>query len=875
MFTAPTAGYLITSHSKGGIETIGKSRSGRVACAVTVAVLVLVLTVVFAPLACAETGTSGNKDVSSESRVLKNIPELSWTRGEPFPVVDGVTIFPTLAPSDPSYSTHWYAGSIYPWYLFAQNAQTISTSITVPYSAPSSDEFYYVLLSAWDDAGSYDQIGFSDSYGTWGLTYSWTSGPIDNLEFHYSPNVMALSLGVTYTFYITTESGVTHFSAYQGSTKVWSLNAPTGGNYLILSNAYTDYEEVWQTSTPGGSPAFDFYFDNNYWISSGGGSNATTWNTFSSSAPSNVAVVINGNAVLVHNPSAPSISASPTSGSVNAGSSISTKVSLSPFYYGFENTVSLSASGLPVGDTASFSLYLGAPGFNSTLTISTASTTLGGTYSITITGTGGGVTYSTTYTLTIQVEVTFAQSGVGSDFTGTVVTIDGTNYSVSSLPASFWWNSGSTHSFSYASPLSVSGGKRYVWTSTTGLSTAQSGSLTVTGSGSVTGNYVTQFQENVSYSTSDNSTPSSAPVLSGTGNGSSFAYAMTTTPETVWLDNGTSWYTTNPITTGSGTEQWIATSGAYGMVTGAITIAPVYYHQYLVTASYSTSDSSSPSGSIVLTGKENRLTYTLTLATSTQTAWLDATTPWSVDNLITASSGTEQWIATSGAYGTVTGVISIAPMYYHQYHVSVELNPATGGSVLVGSGWFGAGATFQTTASANPGWQFEGWNGSGEGSYSGVDNTASTVVGAPLVETATFYPGLTITASSGISVSYTYGATSGFIPEGTSQTIFAPQGTNITLTASPTLFIYSFSGWTGSTISSESTISVVLNSPLSLTANCSFNYVNIGILSAVVTAAVIVLTLTIRRVRGGSHRRRGPRHLRKKFKVQILPDNDH
>lgn len=151
------------------------------------------------------------------------------------------------------------------------------------------------------------------------------------------------------------------------------------------------------------------------------------------------------------------------------------------------------------------------------------------------------------------------------------------------------------------------------------------------------------------------------------------------------------------------------------------------------------------------------------------------------------------------------------------------------------------------TASSNSGWEFEGWNGSGEGSYSGMNDTASIVVNAPLVETATFYPGLTIATSNGISVSYIYGSISGSIPAGTSKTIFAPKGTNITITASPTFFVYSFSIWTGSTISSESTTYVILNSPQSLTASYSFSYINISILSAVVIAAAVMVLLFIRR----------------------------
>jgi hypothetical protein len=93
-----------------------------------------------------------------------------------------------------------------------------------------------------------------------------------------------------------------------------------------------------------------------------------------------------------------------------------------------------------------------------------------------------------------QWHVTFGQSGVGSDFTGTVVTVDGTGYRASVLPVSLWFDNGSSHGFAYNSSLVVGAiAKRYVWNTTSGLSTAQSGTIVVSGFGSVTGNYKTQY----------------------------------------------------------------------------------------------------------------------------------------------------------------------------------------------------------------------------------------------------------------------------------------------------------------------------------------------------------------------------------------------
>jgi len=98
-----------------------------------------------------------------------------------------------------------------------------------------------------------------------------------------------------------------------------------------------------------------------------------------------------------------SLSASPTSLSVTQGSSGSTTISTS-VTGGFNSAISLSASGLPAGVTASFNpTSIGAPGGgNSTLTLSASSAATTGTSNVTITASGGGVTHTTTIALTVN-----------------------------------------------------------------------------------------------------------------------------------------------------------------------------------------------------------------------------------------------------------------------------------------------------------------------------------------------------------------------------------------------------------------------------------------------------------------------------------------
>jgi len=97
-----------------------------------------------------------------------------------------------------------------------------------------------------------------------------------------------------------------------------------------------------------------------------------------------------------------SISVNPNFGSVIQGGSVTTTITAT-LDAGATQSVSFSASGLPSGATASFSPTACNPTCNSSLTISTLSTTPAGTYPITITGIGGGWTRTTTYSLTVNV----------------------------------------------------------------------------------------------------------------------------------------------------------------------------------------------------------------------------------------------------------------------------------------------------------------------------------------------------------------------------------------------------------------------------------------------------------------------------------------
>jgi len=95
------------------------------------------------------------------------------------------------------------------------------------------------------------------------------------------------------------------------------------------------------------------------------------------------------------------ISASPGTQTVNVGNATTYTASIGALN-GFTGVVTLSASGLPTGATASFSPATVTGTGSSTLTVTTTGSTPVGTSTLTITGTSGSLTHSTTATLAVD-----------------------------------------------------------------------------------------------------------------------------------------------------------------------------------------------------------------------------------------------------------------------------------------------------------------------------------------------------------------------------------------------------------------------------------------------------------------------------------------
>jgi regulation of enolase protein 1 (concanavalin A-like superfamily) len=173
-----------------------------------------------------------------------------------------------------------------------------------------------------------------------------------------------------------------------------------------------------------------------------------------------------------------SISASPTTVSVAAGTSGSTSISTA-LVSGSAESITLSTSGLPAGVTAGFSPNTITAGASSSLTLGVAGSVAPGTYPITITGTATSATHSTPLSLTVTapgaLPSPWADTDVGAPSPAGSASFSGGVFSVNGSGADIF---GTSDQFNYVYQPTTGDGTiiaRVVSQSATGSSNSKAG----------------------------------------------------------------------------------------------------------------------------------------------------------------------------------------------------------------------------------------------------------------------------------------------------------------------------------------------------------------------------------------------------------------
>jgi hypothetical protein len=454
------------------------------------------------------------------------------------------------------------------------------------------------------------------------------------------------------------------------------------------------------------------------------------------------------------------------------------------------------------------------------------------------TNTTSGTVNATTTLVPIyanQYSVSFAYSIFGggeppSQPTVIYSSFNGTNtLTLTGTPEPLWINAGSNYTVESA----VGKNSTQRWAYNSGLAVANS-----SGTISVTLYHQFLLEFNVTYVGA--TTPPSDPLLNVSmfGQPVSVQFASTS-PETIWLDAGSSYQFSPSLGQTVPGERWL-TPAPSGVVDENGTVSVSYYQQYQISLEYSVTGGANPggaTGSFVSLGSP----LNVNLNQTSGQIWADAGSKYSVSPNLAGSTTQVEWATTqSDISGVVASGLNLSVAYSYQVYVTIASNPPGAAVFTASSGWVSPGTDLVVQTRVPSGWQFEGWVGNGTGAYTGNSSSLSLTVTGPVQETATLYTALIITTSSTGTVSYSFGSVSGSVGYGATRTIFVPPNQVLRLTGDPLPVLFAFSYWKGNITGGPNATKTDLNPlTLQLTAPTAISITFKANLVGIITIAVV------------------------------------
>lgn len=274
-------------------------------------------------------------------------------------------------------------------------------------TASSNRSAQYVILSpSGTHPGGFNTVGanwcaWHDYNGDTTLVGGAASSPYGDIAFTNMPYVtdMGASCGANYVNAGTAGAtdGVTIVEGHEYAETITDQN-PAGG--WIDQSGYENADKCAWTGVGGTGGA------KNLTLATGSFAVQGTWSNDGATCLTSHAIVTNATTDF-------SLSAAPTSVSVGTGATGNATIN-SAITLGSPGAIALSVSGLPAGASATLSPASVAAGSSSTLAITNTSAATG-SYPLTVTGTSGGVTHTTTVTLVVP---GVTNGGFESSFTG-------------------------------------------------------------------------------------------------------------------------------------------------------------------------------------------------------------------------------------------------------------------------------------------------------------------------------------------------------------------------------------------------------------------------------------------------------------------------
>ncbi len=188
--------------------------------------------------------------------------------------------------------------------------------------------------------------------------------------------------------------------------------------------------------------------------------------------------------------------------------------------------------------------------------------------------------------------------------------------------------------------------------------------------------YYHQYNATASFSVVDGGFPS-APTLTSTQFGKSYAPTLTTSPTTIWIDSGSTWTITNPLSGITDSERWM-TQTSSGTVSSSSSISPIYYHEFVQKLSYTVVDGGILPSAPTASGMQVGTLYSPMLTTTPTLYWFDASGSITLTSIVPGQPN-ERWASQNSTIpATSSGTRNID--FYHQYSVSALYSVVGSGS---------------------------------------------------------------------------------------------------------------------------------------------------------------------------------------------------
>jgi hypothetical protein len=353
-----------------------------------------------------------------------------------------------------------------------------------------------------------------------------------------------------------------------------------------------------------------------------------------------------------------------------------------------------------------------------------------------------------TGTYKTQYQITFAQSGIGGDSTGTVVAVNGSPKTAADLPFSAWYDSNASVAYAYSDPVASSVlGKRYALTTPAPSPTTP---IAVLGPITVTGTYKVQAQ--LTFGQSGIGGDSTSTVVTVNGNGKTAAQL----PFSDWFDSSATviYSYTDPVaSTVTGKRYALTTPAPYPAspiaVSGPITVTGIYKVQYQLTFGQSGIGGDS-TGTVVTVNGNGKTAVQLPF-----NDWFDsnATVTYSYTDPVASTVTGKRYALTTPAPSptspiTVSGAATITGTYKTQYQLTITTNPSSAvarTNVTPPDGWYDStvqinlSATSPLGSGSGIGYVFKNWTGD----VTSPPNTTNPLNNIPMNQARTIFANYT------------------------------------------------------------------------------------------------------------------------------------